>query len=31
MSTNDGESETHFIILDAKNKAIYVYELKVME
>lgn len=29
MSTNDDDTETYFMILDALNKAIYVYELKV--
>ena len=31
MSTNSENTETYFIILDALNKAIYVYELKVMD
>ena len=29
MSTNNENTETYFIILDALNKAVYVYELKV--
>lgn len=29
MSTNEDEEATYFMILDALNKAIYVYELKV--
>jgi len=31
MSSNEDDTETYFIILDALNKAIYIYELKVKE
>ncbi len=29
MSSNEDDTATYFIILDALNKAIYIYELRI--